>query len=92
MAHRVIAEGMSVRSTEEAVAIAGREAAPAPRRGAPEKQPLPEAARAVADRLGDQLETRVKVEVGRKRGKLIIEFATVEDLQRIADLMGPPPS
>ena len=42
--------------------------------------------------MGDQLETRVKVEVGRKRGKLIIEFATVEDLQRIADLMGPAPA
>jgi ParB family chromosome partitioning protein len=92
LAHRVVAEGLSVRSTEEAVAIAGRDA-PAPhRRGAAEKQPLPEAARAVADRLGDHLETRVKVEVGRKRGKLTIEFATLDDLQRIADLMGPADS
>ena len=92
MAHRVVAEGLSVRSTEEAVAIAGRDA-PAPhRRSAGEKQPLPEAARDVADRLSDHLETRVKVEVGRKRGKLTIEFATLDDLQRIADLMGPADS
>ena len=90
MAHRVVAEGLSVRSTEEAVALAGREAKPPARRGAPDKPPLPEAARAVADQLSDRLETRVKVEVGRKKGKLTIEFATVEDLQRIADLMGSP--
>jgi ParB family chromosome partitioning protein len=89
MAHRVIAEGLSVRSTEEAVALASREAPTPARRGAAEKQPLPEAARDVAERLGDLLETRVKVEVGKKRGKLVIEFATVDDLQRIADLMGP---
>ena len=90
MAHRVIAEGLSVRSTEEAVSLAGREAKAPARRGAGEKPALPEAAKAVADRLSDQLETRVKVELGRKRGKLTIEFATVEDLQRIADAMGSP--
>jgi ParB family chromosome partitioning protein len=90
MAHRVIAEGLSVRSTEEAVALAGREAHKPSRRGATEKPPLPEAARHVADQLSDRLETRVKVEVGRKKGKLTIEFATIEDLQRIADLMGSP--
>ena len=90
MAHRIVAEGMSVRSTEEAVALASRAAEKPARKGAAEKPPLPEAARAVADRLAEQLETRVRVEVGRKKGKLTIEFATLEDLQRIADAMGSP--
>jgi ParB family chromosome partitioning protein len=91
MAHRVVAEGMSVRSTEEAVALAVS-AAPAPRRGA-QKRLVPEAARDVADRLSDRLETRVKVDVGRAKGKITIEFATLEDLQRIADIVqGPRPA
>lgn len=90
MAHRVVAEGLSVRSTEEAVSLASSESKSPARREAGEKPPLPEAARAVAEQLSDRLETRVKVDVGRKRGKLTIEFATIEDLQRIADLMGSP--
>ncbi|MCW2498349.1 MAG: chromosome partitioning protein ParB [Frankiales bacterium] len=89
MAHRVIAEGMSVRSTEEAVALAVSDA-PAPRRGAAQKRLVPEAAREVADRLSDRLETRVKVDVGRSKGKITIEFATLEDLQRIADIVQGP--
>jgi len=93
MAHRVIAEGMSVRSTEEAVSLADSDT-PAPRRGASPKRLVPEAAREVADRLADRLETRVKVEVGRSKGKITIEFATVEDLQRIAAIVqgGAPPA
>ncbi len=94
MAHRVVAEGMSVRSTEEAVAMAAAAAssdAP-PKRGASQKRLVPEAAREVAERLSDRLETRVKVDVGRTKGKITIEFATLEDLQRIADIVqGPAP-
>ena len=92
MAHRVVAEGLSVRSTEEAVSMAlAAPDAPA-RRGAAQKRVVPEAAREVADRLSDRLETRVKVEVGRTKGKITIEFATLEDLQRIAALVQGPPS
>ena len=92
MAHRVIAEGMSVRSTEEAVTLAAS-ASPAPRRGASQKRLVPEAAREVADRLSDRLETRVKVDVGRSKGKITIEFATLEDLQRISEIVqGPAPA
>jgi ParB family chromosome partitioning protein len=92
MAHRVVAEGMSVRSTEEAVSLAVSDN-PAPKRGASQKRLVPEAAREVADRLSDRLETRVKVDVGRSRGKITIEFATLEDLQRIAEIVqGPSPT
>ena len=89
LAHRVIAEGLSVRSTEEAVALASSDAPP-PHRKQAAKRLVPEAARAVADRLSDRLETRVKVDVGRSKGKITIEFATLEDLQRIAEIVQGP--
>jgi len=88
MALRVVAEGMSVRSTEEAVTLAGKGQI-RPRREAKDKPPPPEVAREIAEQLSDRLETRVKVDVGRNKGKVTIEFATVEDLQRIATLLTP---
>jgi ParB family chromosome partitioning protein len=86
LAHRVVAEGMSVRSTEEAVALASSET-PSRRRGTAEKRLVPEEAREVAEWLADRFETRVKVDVGRSKGKITIEFASLEDLQRIADVV-----
>jgi ParB family chromosome partitioning protein len=91
MAHRVIAEGMSVRSTEEAVSLAVSDT-PGPKRGASQKRLVPEAAREVAERLSDRLETRVKIDVGRSKGKITIEFATLDDLQRIAEIVQGPVS
>jgi ParB family chromosome partitioning protein len=89
MAHRVIAEGLSVRSTEEAVALAGADVPERHRKQSP-KRLVPEAAREVAERLSDRLETRVKVDVGNRKGKITIEFATLEDLQRVADIINGP--
>jgi ParB family chromosome partitioning protein len=43
----------------------------------------------LADRLSDRLETRVKVDLGRNKGKITVEFASMEDLQRIVDVMDP---
>jgi ParB family transcriptional regulator, chromosome partitioning protein len=43
----------------------------------------------LSDRLADRLETRVKIEMGKSRGKVVVEFATLEDLRRIADIMDP---
>ena len=91
LTHRVIAEGLSVRSTEEAVALAGPDAPDKPRRSS-SKRLVPEAAQHVATSLSDRLETRVKVDVGSKRGKITIEFATLDDLQRIAALLENPPT
>ena len=90
MAHRVVAEGLSVRSTEEAVTFAISASDAPPKRGASRKRLVPEAAREVADRLADRLETRVRVDVGRTKGKITIEFATLEDLQRIAEIVQGP--
>lgn len=92
MATRIVAEGMSVRAVEEAVVIAGQDA-PTPARAARGKRLVPPEAREVAATLSDRLETRVKVDIGRTRGRLTIEFATLEDLQRIAAIVqGAPPA
>jgi len=95
MAERAVAEGLSVRSVEEAVHLAhdrtgdGDDAAPARR----SKRPVPARLVEIGDRLSDRLETRVKLDLGKSRGKMTIEFATLEDLERIVALMesGPAP-
>ena len=86
LAQRVVAEGLSVRSIEELVALGetGNDT-PAVRR-APRKMAVPEAEDVVA-RLSDYLDTRVRVELGRRRGRITIDFASAEDLERIARLI-----
>ena len=88
LAARIVAEGLSVRATEELVQTAtaadrGR-ATPAKR----QPTPVPPGMTDLADRLSDQFDTRVKVEVGRSKGKIVIEFGSVEDLERIVGLFG----
>lgn len=86
LATKVVAEGMSVRATEEAVTLA-RHAAPEPappvRRRA---SPAPEL-QDVADRLSDSFDTRVTVSLGQRKGKIVVEFGSVDDLERIVGLM-----
>ncbi len=45
--------------------------------------------RDLADRLSDMFDTRVKVEMGRRKGKIVVEFATIDDLERIVKAMSP---
>ena len=86
LAQRVVAEGLSVRSIEELVALGETgEVAPAVRRSG-RKVPVPEAEE-VAARLSDHLDTRVRVDLGRRRGRITIDFASAEDLERIARLI-----
>lgn len=84
LANRIVAEGLSVRATEEIVAIAGpaRKSAQARR-----KVGISGAALASAELLSDYLDTRVNIEQGKGKGKITIEFAGSEDLQRIVDLI-----
>jgi ParB family chromosome partitioning protein len=88
MARRIVAEGLSVRATEELVALALAEGegkkAPAKRRAKPHAPGLTD----LADRLSDRFDTRVKVDIGRSKGKITIEFATVDDLERIVGIIG----
>ena len=81
LATRVIAEGLSVRSTEELVALGRREPS---RRGGERGARVPsDRERELAGVLSDHFDTRVKVNIGRNKGKITIEFATGEDLDRI---------
>ncbi len=86
LAARVIAEGISVRALEEIVAVRDVDS-PSPRtaRSKPHAPGLVD----LADRLSDRFETRVKVDLGRAKGKITVEFASLDDLQRIVDIMDP---
>ena len=87
LATRIVAEGLSVRATEEAVTL-GVEDKPA-RQGTVRSGGHTAALDELSARLGDHLDTRVKVQLGRARGKITIDFATVEDLNRLVALIDP---
>jgi len=87
LAHRIVAEGLSVRATEEIVAMGGDQLPKT--RSAPAKHPTAPGLTALANRLSDAFDTRVKVELGRRKGKIVVEFASLEDLERIVTAMSP---
>jgi ParB family chromosome partitioning protein len=86
LAQRVVAEGISVRGLEEIVAV-GDTGSNKPRIS--RRRPTAPGLTDLADRLADRLETRVKVDLGKSKGRITVEFATLEDLQRIVDVMDP---
>lgn len=90
LAGRIVAEGLSVRSVEEIVSLGGEDpptgATAAPSRG---RRPVAPKLAVLADRLADRFETRVKVDLGRAKGRIVVEFASVDDLERIVALMAP---
>lgn len=87
LAHRIVAEGLSVRAIEEIVALhePADQTARKPRAG----RRLSPALEDLAARLADQWDTRVKVQLGHERGRIIVDFASVEDLDRILGTMAP---
>ncbi|KAB1149341.1 ParB/RepB/Spo0J family partition protein [Streptomyces luteolifulvus] len=90
LAYRVVAEGLSVRAVEEIVTLMGSRPQTArrskgPRAGARVSPALTD----LATRLSDRFETRVKVELGQKKGKITVEFASPEDLERILNTLAP---
>jgi ParB family transcriptional regulator, chromosome partitioning protein len=88
LARRIVAEGLSVRAVEEIVAL-GAQAAKAPRPHDARPKPVAPGLRDLADRLSDVFETRVKVELGQRKGKIVVEFASLDDLERIVATMTP---
>jgi ParB family chromosome partitioning protein len=88
LAQRIVAEGLSVRAVEEIVAL-GEDTPAKPNRRQAGNRPVAPALRVLADRLSDRFETRVKVELGRSKGKITVEFATIDDLERIVKAMAP---
>jgi ParB family chromosome partitioning protein len=86
LATRIVAEGMSVRATEEAVAMAAAERPTAKRRARNISAPGVEE---LGSRLSDRFETKVKIQIGRAKGRIVVEFGSVDDLQRIIGVMAP---
>jgi ParB family chromosome partitioning protein len=88
LAGRIVAEGLSVRATEELVALhAAGHAQNKPSRRASNPRITAPALAELAERLSDAFDTRVKVELGRSKGKIVIEFATIDDLERVVGVM-----
>jgi ParB family chromosome partitioning protein len=87
LATRIVAEGLSVRAVEELVTL-NETGAPA-RVTRRQVRPHAPALASLASRLSDHFETRVKVELGRSKGKITLEFASVDDLERIVAAMAP---
>jgi len=88
LAARIVAEGLSVRATEESVTLANRGdgKTPTPPRRKPIQMP---GLQDVAERLSGTFDTRVTVSLGKRKGKIVVEFGSVDDLQRIVAMMDP---
>jgi ParB family chromosome partitioning protein len=89
LAQRIVAEGLSVRNVEEIVAVGLGETKTKPRRPrAGNRHPQLDD---LAARLSDRFDTRVNIALGQRKGKLTVEFASVDDLNRIVDMLGVDP-
>ena len=88
LAQKIVAEGMSVRATEEAVTLYQDPAKPA-KNNIPRPGARHERLDYLASSLSDRLDTNVKISLGVRKGKVSIEFASVEDLNRIMDVLAP---
>jgi ParB family chromosome partitioning protein len=87
LATKIVAEGMSVRATEEAVTLAKNEPDAKPK-VAPQRKPMhAPGLQDLAERLSDRFDTRVKVELGQRKGRIVVEFGSVDDLERIVEMM-----
>ena len=80
LANRIVAEGLTVRAVEEIVASGGAKVKTGSIRSGKIIAPK---LKEIASELSDHLDTRVSVELGKQKGKIVIEFATIEDLERI---------
>ncbi|MDP9116115.1 MAG: ParB/RepB/Spo0J family partition protein [Actinomycetota bacterium] len=90
LATRIVAEGLSVRATEELVALyASGHVDKKHSRRTSVPRPTAPAVSDLAVRLSDAFDTRVRVELGRRKGKITVEFASIDDLERIVALMAP---
>ncbi len=86
LANRIVAEGLTVRAVEEIVASGGAKVKTGSVRSGKILTPK---LKQISDDLADHLDTRVSVELGKKKGKIVIEFATIDDLERISKVIRP---
>lgn len=89
LAQRIIAEGLSVRSTEEIVTLGENEPLETGARRRPRAGSHTAELNDLASKLSDRFDTRVKIGLGQRKGKISIEFASVDDLNRILDVLAP---
>ncbi|GAA4712634.1 chromosome partitioning protein, ParB family [Promicromonospora umidemergens] len=89
LAQRIVSEGLSVRATEEIVMLTESDGGNGKTRKPPRAGTRIEAVDELATRLSDRFETRVKVALGKTKGRMTVEFASVEDLNRILNVMAP---
>jgi ParB family chromosome partitioning protein len=89
LAQRIVAEGLSVRTVEEIVTLGDDGPRTTATRKPATAKPVAPALRHLSNRLSDLFETKVKVEMGQKKGKIVVEFATIDDLERIVKAMSP---
>ena len=87
LAGRVVAEGISVRGLEEIVAVG--DVGPGRSTGTRRSKPTSPGLEDLAAHLSDRLETRVKVDLGRRKGRITVEFASLPDLERIIGVIDP---
>ena len=80
LAKRIVAEGLSVRAVEEIIAATSPKAASKPKKKSGGTSPE---VNEIAERLGDHLDTRVKIKGGKTKGEISIEFSGYADLARI---------
>ena len=86
LAQRIVAEGLSVRATEEAVTLIKRNGMPDEPEPKP-AQPQPEIFTSAGERLSDRFDTKVTVTMGKRKGKMVVEFGDQEDFERIMALI-----
>lgn len=89
LAARIVAEGMSVRAAEESIALGETGPEDKPRRDAKKGEPDDPVLHELAEQLSEHLDTRVKVDKGKRKGKIVVEFASFDDLERIVSCMAP---
>lgn len=88
LADRIVAEGLSVRATEEAVTLMNRGEGQKQERKQRTPAPLPDYVNSWVDDFADTLETKVSVQMGKKRGRIVVEFGGQEDFDRIIEILG----
>jgi ParB family transcriptional regulator, chromosome partitioning protein len=89
LAHRIVAEGLSVRAVEEIVTVGDDTTTGRQTRAARAHRPVAPGLADLAERLSDRLETRVRVDLGRTKGRITIDFASLDDLNRIVGVLDP---
>jgi ParB family transcriptional regulator, chromosome partitioning protein len=89
LAARIVAEGLSVRAVEEIIALGQGGEAKQPARRKAATKPVNPRIRELAAELSELYETKVSVDLGKRKGKIVVEFASLDDLERIISAMTP---